>query len=91
MSVENAVACCQSWVGLGSVRILVPGENHWPIFRNLLLSVGTAGNLTSDVHLAALALEHGCTICSADNDYKRFPGIIHVNPLALSQATGGDG
>jgi uncharacterized protein len=91
MAVEDAVAYCQSWVDLDSVRILVPGENHWPVFRNLLLSVGTAGNLTSDVHLAALALEYGCTICSADNDYKRFPGISHVNPLAISEATGSGG
>ena len=84
MAVEQAVAYCQSWLDLGSVRFLVPGRNHWPIFRNLLLSVGTAGNLTSDVHLAALALEHGCTLYSADHDFKRFPGITHVNPLAGS-------
>ena len=84
MAVEQAVDYCQSWVDLGSVRFLVPGRNHWPIFRNLLLSVGPAGNLTSDVHLAALALEHGCTLYSADNDFKRFPGITHVNPLAGS-------
>lgn len=81
MTVEQAMAYCQSWVDLGSVRIPVPGENHWPIFRNLLLSVGTAGNLTSDVHLAALALEYGCAICSTDNDFKRFPGVTHINPL----------
>lgn len=82
MSVETAVDYCQSWLDLTSVQFVVPGPHHWPIFRNLLLSVGTAGNLTSDVHLAALALEHGCAIYSADNDFKRFPGIIHVNPLA---------
>ena len=87
MAVEQAVAYCQSWLDLGSVRFLVPGRNHWPIFRNLLLSVGTAGNLTSDVHLAALALEHGCTLYSADNDFKRFPGITHVNPLAGSPSS----
>ncbi len=81
MSVETAVDYCQSWLDLGSVQLVVPGAHHWPIFRNLLLSVGTAGNLTSDVHLAALALEHGCAIYSADNDFKRFPGITHVNPL----------
>ena len=82
MSVEEAVSYCQSWLDLASVRLVAPGPHHWPIFRNLLLSVGTAGNLTSDVHLAAMALEHGCTIYSADNDFKRFPGITHVNPLA---------
>lgn len=82
MSVETALDYCQSWLDLASVHFVVPGPHHWPIFRNLLLSVGTACNLTSDVHLAALALEHGCAIYSADNDFKRFPGVKHVNPLA---------
>jgi uncharacterized protein len=81
LAVEDAVTYCQSWLDLPSVRILAPGDRHWPIFRNLLLTVGTAGNLTSDVHLAALALENGCTICSTDNDFKRFPGVRHLNPL----------
>jgi len=84
MTVEKAVSYCQEWLDLGSVRLLVPGKKHWPIFRNLVLTVGTAGNLTSDVHLAALALEHGCPLYSVDNDFKRFPGITHVNPLAAS-------
>lgn len=82
MTVERAVSYCESWLGLASVHIVTPGVHHWQIFRNLLLSVGTAGNLTADVHLAALALEHGGTLCSADNDFKRFPGIVHLNPLA---------
>ena len=41
----------------------------------------TAGNLTSDAHIAALALEHGAAVCSTDHDFARFPGIRHVNPL----------
>jgi len=45
---------------------------------------GTAGNLTSDAHLAALAIEYGCDLYSADYDFQRFPGIRHVNPLASS-------
>lgn len=49
---------------------------------SLTLAAGTAGNLTSDAHLAALAIEHGCAVYSTDNDFKRFPGIEHVNPLA---------
>jgi len=43
---------------------------------------GTAENLTSDAHIAALALEQGYAIYSADNDFKRFPGVTHVNPLS---------
>ena len=40
-----------------------------------------SGNLTSDAHIAALALELGATVCSADYDFRRFPGITHRNPL----------
>ena len=51
------------------------------MFRNLLASAGAAGNLTSDAHLAALAIERGATVYSADHDFARFPGLRHVNPL----------
>jgi predicted nucleic acid-binding protein len=57
------------------------GEQHWPILCRLLEATGTAGNLTSDAHIAALALERGATVRSADHDFARFPGIRHVNPL----------
>ncbi len=62
--------------------MVAPGPGHWAILKSLLRQAGTAGNLTTDAHIAALALEHGCTICSADNDFKRFPGVTHINPLA---------
>lgn len=78
---EEAFAYLDSWLRQPYVRAVGPGENHWPILRNLLQSSGTAGNLTSDAHLAALALEHGCTIVSADNDFRRFAGVKHTNPL----------
>jgi uncharacterized protein len=70
------------WLDLPLVQAVGPGRNHWPILRNLLSQTGAGGNLTTDAHIAALALEHGCTLYSADNDFKRFPGIRHVNPLA---------
>lgn len=79
---EKAVAFWDEWIDLPQVRILVPGEKHWAIFRNFTVSIGSAGNLTSDIHLACLALEHGCVLHSADNDFKRFRGLQHVNPLA---------
>ena len=49
----------------------------------MLLATGTAGNLTSDAHIAALVLERGAGICSADHDFARFPGVTHVNPLIV--------
>jgi hypothetical protein len=77
-----ALAYVDSWFAQPNVRAVGPGENHWPVLANLLRASGTAGNLTTDAHLAALALEHGGTIASADNDFKRFAGVTHVNPLA---------
>ena len=81
LSPEEALAYVDSWLGQPSVVIASPGDKHWSIFRNLVLATGTAGNLTSDAHLAALAIESGSEVYSADNDFKRFPGVVHINPL----------
>ncbi len=81
LSPEEAIAFVDSWLEQPNVRRVVPGEHHWSIFRNLISATGTAGNLSSDAHLAALALEQGYAVFSADNDFQRFPGIEHVNPM----------
>ncbi len=81
MPPETALAFVDEWLGLPSVEVVVPGDRHWAVFRNLLKAAGTAGNLTSDAHLAALAIERGATLFSADNDFARFPGLHSVNPL----------
>jgi toxin-antitoxin system PIN domain toxin len=78
---ESALDYVESWLQQPCVRTVVPGAKHWLIFRALVRSTGTAGNLTADSHLAALALEHDCELFSSDHDFKRFPGIRHVNPL----------
>jgi predicted nucleic acid-binding protein len=72
----------QSWLRQPCVEAVAPGTHHWPILCRLLEATGTAGNLTSDAHIAALALERGAAVCSTDHDFARFPGIRHVNPLA---------
>lgn len=82
LSPERALAYVDSWLDQPFVEMISPGAKHWPIFRNLTLVAGTAGNLTSDAHLAALAIENGAMVYSTDNDFKRFAGIRHVNPLA---------
>jgi len=78
---EAALDYVDSWLQQPCVRTVVPGAKHWLIFRSLIRSTGTAGNLTSDAHLAALALEHNCELHSTDYDFKRFPGLRHMNPL----------
>jgi toxin-antitoxin system PIN domain toxin len=81
LSAEAAIGFVDSWLQQPFVRLVAPGENHWPIFRNLWANTGTAGNLTSDTHLAALAIEHGASVASTDHDFRRFPGIDLINPL----------
>lgn len=82
LGVDQALAYVDEWMAQPGARPIAPGSNQWPIFRNLLRDSGTAANLTSDAHLAALAIEHGAAVYSADNDFKRFPGLEHINPLA---------
>jgi toxin-antitoxin system PIN domain toxin len=70
------------WLDQPTARIVSPGPRHFSILRDLLVSLGTAGNLTSDAHLAALAIEQNALLCSCDNDFARFPGLRWKNPLA---------
>ncbi len=81
LKVEAALEYVDAWLKQPFVQPISPGNGHWPILRNLLHSSGAAGNLTTDAHIAAMALERGAAICSADYDFRRFPGVEHVNPL----------
>jgi toxin-antitoxin system PIN domain toxin len=82
LSPDQAMEIVDGWLSVPCVRILAPREAHWRILRTLLEATGTAGNLTTDAHLAALAIENGCELCSTDGDFHRFPAIRWVNPLA---------
>ena len=81
LSPERAIAYIEEWLAQPYVNLINGCEKQWQIFRNLQLEVGTAGNLTSDTMLASIALELGATIYSADYDFRRFPGVLHVNPI----------
>ena len=81
MPVDEAIGFVDEWLERPLVEPVYPGDGHWGILRSLLRGSGAAGNLTSDAHLAALALERGATVCSADYDFRRFPAVEHVNPL----------
>ena len=69
--------CASSSAGLDNPQAQVAhsGERHTQILGRLLKSAGTAGNLTTDAHLAALAIEHGATVLSFDRDFARFEGV----------------
>jgi len=78
---EIALDLISSWLDQPSVTVVHAGPDHLRILRELLLPIGTGGNLTSDAHLAALAIEHGAELCSSDSDFARFRGLNWSNPL----------
>lgn len=82
LPVETALALVDTWHGRRVVTMVHPGDEHWRIVRTLLTESGAAGNLTSDAHLAALCIERGATLHTADADFGRFGGLRWVNPLA---------
>ncbi len=77
----DAFDVIDSWLARPNATIVHPTTRHGAILRELLAPLGTGGNLTSDAHLAALAIEHGATLYSSDNDFSRFAGLDWVDPL----------
>ena len=71
----------EAWLQQPSVTVPEPTPRHLQTMRDLILPLGTAGNLTSDAYLAALAIEHGAELCSTDNDFGRFSRLRWRNPL----------
>lgn len=86
MRVADALAAVQSWLDLPNVEVVQPGERHGEILFRLLHHTGVAGNLTTDAHLAALAIEHQSRLASLDTDFSRFPGLQWFNPLGRPNA-----
>jgi uncharacterized protein len=70
-----------SWLEQPCAAIVHPTERHADLLKDLVLPLGTAGNLTSDAHLAAIAIGHGAELCSSDGDFARFPGLRWTDPL----------
>jgi len=69
------------WLAAPAAWVPVPTERHAEILGGLLAQPGVHGNLVTDAHLAALAIEHGLTLCSTDGDFARFSGLRWLNPL----------
>jgi uncharacterized protein len=81
-TMPDARAQVRDWLGCPTVWIPEPTDRHYDVLESLLDFPGVRGNLVQDAHLAALALEHGLTVCSADTDFARFPSLRWENPLA---------
>ncbi|MFB3904914.1 MAG: type II toxin-antitoxin system VapC family toxin [Acidobacteriota bacterium] len=78
---EQAIEIVDEWLAQPCSVLVVPGDSHWTILKRLLAECGSAGNLTMDAHLAALAVEKSCVLCSSDNDFHRFSDLQFENPL----------
>ncbi len=81
MTVDQAATHVESWLARPMVRILNPGPRHAEIAFGLLRSEGRGGNLTTDAHLVALAMEANATLHTAGTDFLRFTGLRWKNPL----------
>ena len=81
LSPTRAFEYVESWLAQPVATVVHPTHEHATILRRLLEPIGTAGNLTPDAHLAALAIEHGAELCSRDADFSRFDGLRWTDPL----------
>lgn len=85
LTTEQALETAAGWLAHPSVRVLTEDDEHWTILRGLLEETGTAGNLTTDAHLASLTISHGAVLVSCDSDFSRFRGLRWENPLAANE------
>lgn len=79
--VVDALARVEEWLSLPHVQIVHSPQSHFQTWSTQLLHLGSAGNLTTDAHLAALAIERGLVLHTTDADFSRFPGLKWKNPL----------
>ena len=81
LTTSEALELVDGWLAQPCATVVHPTSRHASVLRELLEPLGTAGNLTTDAHLAALALEHGAELCSSDTDFSRFAGLRWADPL----------
>ena len=79
---SEAEAAISSWLAQPVAGIVEPGERHWEILRQLIRAGQAKGPLVMDAVLAAIAIEHGATVCTTDRDFSRFPDVEWTNPIA---------
>jgi len=81
LTAQQAAERVDAWLALPHVHPLVETPEHWRILKEILAETGTAGNLTTDAHLAAMAISHGATLISCDADFGRFRKLRWQNPV----------
>ena len=74
----------QDWLACDVAWTPGPTGRHAEVLGELITRHRLSGNVVTDAHLAALAIEHGLVVCSADADFARFAEIRWDNPLRPS-------
>jgi toxin-antitoxin system PIN domain toxin len=82
LSVDDAVSVVEAWLSQPAAVVVHPTARHLSVLHGLIRPLGAAGNLVTDAHLAALAVEHGAELVSYDADFSRFPGLRWWRPQA---------
>ena len=82
LSCEEAWRQVTEWLACEVAWTPNPGPGHADILGSLVTTHDVRGNLVPDAQLAALAIEHGLTVCSADGDFARFSDVAWVDPLS---------
>lgn len=80
-TLEQAAQIVGLWLANANVRVLIPGDHYWPLFRRMLIEGQVSGALVSAAEIAALTIEYGGVLHTADRDFARFPGLRWANPL----------
>jgi uncharacterized protein len=81
-SIEEVSRTVDEWLEQPNVRVLTPGDDHWLLFRRMIVEGQALGLLVSDAQLAALTIEYGGVLHTTDRDFARFPGLRWKNPLS---------
>ena len=79
---QQASQIVDGWLEQPNVRVLAPEDRHWFLLRRMLVEGQASGALVSDAVIAALTMECGGVLHTADRDFARFPGLRWVNPLS---------
>jgi toxin-antitoxin system PIN domain toxin len=82
LTIAEAIEIVEEWLACPSVKIALPTVYHWELLQDMLITGQAAGNLISDAHLAALAIEKGAVLVTTDKDFARFGNRLKTfNPL----------
>jgi uncharacterized protein len=83
-SPAEATELVEGWIELPQVSLLAPGPRFWPLYRRMLVEAKVRGPETTDAAIAALTLECGGTLYTADRGFARYPELRFINPLEIN-------